>query len=68
MNKVVCFGEIMGRLCPQGYKKVIQTTSFDLTFAGGEANVAVSLANYGLEASFVSKLPDNDMGKWVLVL
>ncbi len=55
----------MGRLCPPGYKKVIQTTGFDLTFAGGEANVAVSLANYGVDASFVSKLPDNDMGKLV---
>ncbi len=62
MSKVVCFGEIMGRLCPPGYKKVIQATGFDLTFAGGEANVAVSLANYGLSPSFVSKLPDNDMG------
>lgn len=65
MSKVVCFGEIMGRLCPAGYKKVIQANGFDLTFAGGEANVAVSLANYGLEASYVTKLPDNDMGKLV---
>lgn len=65
MAKVVCFGEIMGRLCPQGYKKVVQTNNFDLTFAGGEANVAVSLANYGIEASYVTKLPDNDLGKLV---
>ena len=65
MSKVVCFGEIMGRLCPPGYKKVLQATSFDVTFAGGEANVAVSLANYGMDASFVSKLPKNDLGKLV---
>lgn len=65
MSKIVCFGEIMGRLCPPGYKKVLQTTSFDVTFAGGEANVAVSLANYGLTSSFVTKLPENDLGKLV---
>lgn len=62
MDKVICFGEIMGRLCPPGYKKVLQATSFDVTFAGGEANVAVSLANYGVQSSFVSKVPDNDLG------
>ncbi len=61
--KVLCFGEIMGRLCPPGYKKILQATSFELTFAGGEANVAVSLANYGIDAAFVSKLPDNDLAK-----
>lgn len=55
----------MGRLCPPGYKKVLQATGFDLTFAGGEANVAVSLSNYGIDAEFVSKLPDNDMGQLV---
>lgn len=65
MAKIVCFGEIMGRLCPPGFKKVLQTTSFDVTFAGGEANVAVSLANYGVESSFVTKLPKNDLGKLV---
>lgn len=64
--KVVTFGEIMGRLCPPGYKKVIQANEFELTFAGGEANVAVSLANFGVEASFVTKLPDNDLGKSVI--
>lgn len=65
MTKIICFGEIMGRLCPPGYKKVIQTSDFELTFAGGEANVAVSLANYGLSASMVTKVPDNDLGKLV---
>ncbi|MGL1894467.1 MAG: sugar kinase [Spirochaetaceae bacterium] len=62
MKKIVCFGEIMGRLCPTGYKKVLQATSFDVTFAGGEANVAVSLANYGVKSSFVSMVPKNDLG------
>ncbi len=66
MSRVVCFGEIMGRLCPPGFKKVIQANSFDLTFAGGEANVAVSLSNYGIDTSFVTKVPDNDMGKSVI--
>ncbi|GAU75553.1 sugar kinase [Fusibacter sp. 3D3] len=66
MKKVICFGEIMGRLCPVGYKKVVQATHFEVTYAGGEANVAVSLANYGIRTGFVSKLPDNDLGKSVL--
>lgn len=55
----------MGRLCPPGYKKVLQATSYDVTFAGGEANVAVSLANYGVNSSLVTKVPDNDLGKLV---
>lgn len=61
MGKLICFGEIMGRLSPKGYLKTIQANEFDLTFAGGEANVAVSVANYGGEAEFVTKLPDNDL-------
>jgi len=61
MSKVVCFGEVMGRLCPPGYKKVIQTNNFDVTFAGGEVNVAVSLSNYGVDTKYVTKLPDNDI-------
>ena len=66
MGKTVCFGEIMGRLCPEGYLKVVQARKLELTYAGGEANVAVSLANYGENVSFVTKLPDNDLGKAVL--
>ena len=66
MNKVVCFGEIMGRLCPEGYLKVVQSNKFNLTFAGGEANVAVSLANYGINTEYVTKLPENDLGKAVI--
>lgn len=62
MGRVVTFGEIMGRLSPPGYLKVVQTDSFGITFAGGEANVAVSVANYGGDAAFVTKLPENDLG------
>ena len=61
--KTVCFGEIMLRLDPQGYKRIRQSDTFNVSYAGGEANVAVSLANLGMKASFVSKLPDNEIGK-----
>ncbi|MBO5298835.1 MAG: sugar kinase [Clostridia bacterium] len=57
--KFVCFGEIMGRINPLGYKRIVQSDTFEITFGGGEANVAVSLANYGKDASFVTKMPDN---------
>ncbi len=66
MGKVVCFGEIMGRLNPEGYLRIGQAKKLELSFAGGEANVAVSLANYGLDADFVTKLPDNDLSKAVI--
>ena len=60
--KVVTFGEIMMRLNPEGYQRFVQAEKFEASYAGGEANVAVSLANYGLDASFVTKLPDNPLG------
>ena len=66
MKRVVCFGEIMGRLHPEGFLKIIQAQKLGLSFAGGEANVAVSLANFGLDAAFITKLPDNDLGKSVI--
>ena len=53
----------MGRLNPPGYLKVVQANSFELSFAGGEANVAVSASNFGQKASFVTKMPDNDLTK-----
>src|SRR5512136_2584041 len=62
MKKVVTFGEIMLRLSPPGYLRFGQTKSLDMTFGGGEANVAVSLANYGMETDFVTRLPENDWG------
>lgn len=57
--KYICFGEIMGRINPIGFKRIVQSNTFEISFGGGEANVAVSLSNYGKEASFVTKLPDN---------
>lgn len=60
---VICFGEIMMRLNPPGFERIRQTDSLDVSFAGGEANVAVSLANYGIHSSFVTKLPKNEIGE-----
>lgn len=63
MGRFVTFGEIMMRLNPEGYNRFVQAERFEASYAGGEANVAVSLANYGLEASFVTKLPENPLGE-----
>ncbi len=62
-KKVVTFGEIMLRLAPKGYMRFVQAESYGATYGGGEANVAVSLANYGLDASFVTKLPSHEIGQ-----
>lgn len=61
MGKIVTFGEIMLRLATPGYLRFSQTNELTATFGGGEANVAVSLANYGLDAEFVTRLPENDI-------
>lgn len=61
-KKVVCFGEVMLRLSSPGYKRIVQSDYFNVTYGGGEANVAVSLANYGLDSYFVSKFPENPLG------
>ena len=61
-KKVVTFGEVMMRLAPPGYQRFVQTASFEATYAGGEANVAASLAQYGYDAYFVTKLPPNELG------
>ncbi|MBE3573391.1 MAG: sugar kinase [Moorella humiferrea] len=63
MAKVVTFGEIMLRLSTPGYQRIVQADSFDVTYGGGEANVACSLANYGAEAVFVTKVPANPLGQ-----
>ncbi len=63
MAKVVTMGEIMLRLSTPGYEKFIQADTFDINYGGGEANVAVSLANYGHQASFVTKVPNNPIGE-----
>ena len=60
--RIVCFGEIMMRLNPEGYRRIVQADRLEISYAGGEANVAVSLANYGMDSSFVTKLPDNPLG------
>ncbi|MFX1304236.1 MAG: PfkB family carbohydrate kinase [Promethearchaeota archaeon] len=61
-GKVVTFGEIMVRLSPPNFKRFIQTRSFDVIYGGGEANVAVSLANYGIPVDYITKLPNNEIG------
>lgn len=66
MKRVVCFGEIMLRLNPPGYRRFVQTDSFEATYAGGEANVAVSLAQYGVNAAYVTKLPKHEIGQCAL--
>jgi len=61
--KTITFGEILLRLSTPGFKRFIQTDSLDVTYGGGEANVAVSLANYGFDSCFVSKLPSHEIGR-----
>ncbi|QGP90698.1 2-dehydro-3-deoxygluconokinase [Neomoorella glycerini] len=63
MAKVVTFGEIMLRLSTPGYQRFVQAASFEVTYGGGEANVACSLANYGAEVAFVTKVPANPLGQ-----
>lgn len=63
MPKIITFGEIMLRLSTPGYLRFGQAKQFDATYGGGEANVAVSLANYGMDAKFVTRLPENDIAK-----
>lgn len=63
MKKVVTFGELMLRLAPEGYLRFVQSEKYEATFGGAEANVAVSLANFGLHAAFVTKLPKHEIGQ-----
>jgi len=63
MKRVVTFGEIMLRLAPEGYYRFVQAEKYGATFGGGEANVAVSLANFGVDAVFVSKVPKHEIGQ-----
>jgi len=63
MARIVTFGELMLRLQPFNYERFVQAQSVEFTFGGGEANVAVSLANYGMDAAFVSKLPAHSIGQ-----
>ncbi len=66
MKKVVTFGEIMLRLSSPGYQRFIQSNNLNATFGGGEANVAVSLSNYGIPTDFVTRLPKNDIADWCI--
>jgi len=66
-RKIITFGEIMLRLATPEHQRFSQTTSFCASFGGGEANVAVSLAKFGLDAEFVTRLPNNDLGDSVIM-
>lgn len=61
--KVITFGELMLRLAPEGYLRFVQSDKYEATFGGAEANVSVSLANYGVDVSFVTKLPTHEIGQ-----
>ncbi len=63
MKRVITLGEIMLRLSPQGFRRFIQSDNFEVIWGGGEANVAVSCANYGMDAKFVTKLPTHEIGQ-----
>lgn len=63
MSKTVCFGEIMMRLNPKGHLRFTQADEFEVSYAGGEANVSVSLANFGMDAAFVSVIPAHEIGQ-----
>ncbi|MBR7064612.1 MAG: sugar kinase [Treponema sp.] len=67
MARVITFGEIMMRLCPEGFKRFTQAEKFDIVYGGAEANVAVSLANFGVSTSFVTKLPPHNIGEAALI-
>ena len=67
MKKVITFGEIMLRLAPPGFLRFSQANNFEVNYGGGEANVAVSLANYGLPIEFITRLPNNDIGHSALM-
>ena len=62
-KRIITFGEIMMRLNPEGYLRFLHADRFEASYAGGEANVAVSLANYGMDAAFVSKVPAHEIGQ-----
>ncbi len=63
MKKVITFGELMLRLAPENYLRFVQSEKYEATYGGAEANVAVSLANYGIDVAFVSKLPTHEIGQ-----
>lgn len=68
MSKVITFGEIMLRLAPEGFYRFVQVDRLGATFGGGEANVSLSLASFGIDTSFVTKLPKHEIGQAALNL
>lgn len=66
MSKIITFGEVMLRFNPEGFLRLIQADKFEVNIAGGEANVAVSLANYGADVSYVTKVPSHEVGDIVI--
>ena len=67
MKNLITFGEIMMRLATKGYLRFSQANSFDVIYGGGEANVAISLANFGIPVEFITRLPNNDIGQSALM-
>lgn len=67
MHKVITFGEIMMRLSTPDFQRFSQANSFDVVYGGSESNVAVSLANHGIASEFITRLPDNDIGKCAMM-
>lgn len=63
MDRIICFGEIMMRLNPEGYLRLVQSDRLVVSYAGGEANVAVSLANYGKNVAYITKVPEHEIGQ-----
>jgi 2-dehydro-3-deoxygluconokinase len=63
MKKIITFGEIMLRLAPEGYYRFVQAGTYGASYGGGEANVAVSLSNFGMDAAFVTKLPKHEIAQ-----
>ena len=63
MSRVITFGELMLRLAPENYLRFVQSEKYEATFGGAEANVAVSLANYGTDVAFITKLPEHEIGQ-----
>ena len=63
MQRVITFGELMLRLAPENYLRFVQSEKYEATFGGAEANVAVSLSNYGVNAAFITKLPEHEIGQ-----
>ncbi len=65
-ERAVTFGELLLRLSPEKYLRLVQSDRYEATFGGAEANVAVNLARYGFKASFVTKLPEHELGQAAL--